>query len=539
MMLFALPSDLSISILREWLGDIKSITSLDIAAAKSVRAEWLDLVAHPTFILISPLVLDTGTNWVDVVLWVNTRMIKLNDLAVAVGNLPFCLKIRYASLATVSRMAMRSNPEANEISDVGIFKRLLTLLPSLTAIGLFGFIPTDSSYLAVLASSGLPLKHVELDNTLETCDNVHLLITAICKSVQGLMLGDRRQVDVDLLHHISTCCHEIERIHFVCNGVNEQTIISCFGSQSLPLLQGLVIDDISGSATLSDDAARAIFQHHPMLVYLMAVKSTASLEVCTDAFTCCPELVRLVTAAYELIVDDDEQYCKISFNNGILVNDAMSFGEELARISSSKYPIKQLLTDPVIFADDDLLSAVSGVGSYLSILTWTLNNSPNDDNIVQQVSLLCPGLETVKIFDCESLSDLAARMIADNFRSLSSLHLAGATMITDFGYCYLLFKLGERLRSLCFWHCPGLTDAILLPLLTACTQLTTLGVRNCGITSIALRDQLIIPNRLPLLRELQVDATAFNTLHAYVANANNGADGRWAKMLAVDAHKID
>lgn len=46
-----LPTDLSVSILTEWLADLKSIVALDSAVAISVRADYLTLIAHPTFVL--------------------------------------------------------------------------------------------------------------------------------------------------------------------------------------------------------------------------------------------------------------------------------------------------------------------------------------------------------------------------------------------------------------------------------------------------------------------------------------------------------
>lgn len=53
--LFDLPTDVSLSILMDWLGDIKSLMALDSASARSVRGAYLELVRDPVYVLMEEL----------------------------------------------------------------------------------------------------------------------------------------------------------------------------------------------------------------------------------------------------------------------------------------------------------------------------------------------------------------------------------------------------------------------------------------------------------------------------------------------------
>lgn len=160
---FDLPTDLSISILREWLVDIKSMLVLDIAAARSVRSEFLCLLAQATFVLPAPLVFGAGKSCVDLVHWVNTRMVKLRCVHTSGYDMQYCLKISAVLLAPVSELRILADLRC--VFDNDIFQSLLGLLPSLTVVNMSGF-TTDTGYLTALASSGLPCQIRRLHSNL-------------------------------------------------------------------------------------------------------------------------------------------------------------------------------------------------------------------------------------------------------------------------------------------------------------------------------------------------------------------------------------
>lgn len=81
-MLFALPTDLSLSILQDWLADVTCLTALDAAAGRSVRSEYLGLVAHPAFVLPAAIVITESKLSLKTIAWINTRVIKLSALVV-------------------------------------------------------------------------------------------------------------------------------------------------------------------------------------------------------------------------------------------------------------------------------------------------------------------------------------------------------------------------------------------------------------------------------------------------------------------------
>lgn len=533
---FDLPIDISIFILREWLTSIKSLLGLDVAAAKSVRSEYLGLLAHPTFLVSSPLsVQGKRTSCVDLYHWMNTRMVRFSSLLTTVCNIQHCMRISYARLASVSELTVRTS-QAEELFDAELFRRFLTLLPSLTAVDLSALFPFDSAYLTVLALSGLPLKVVKLDDDIATGEpTIGMLIAAISTSAQVLVLGERREINGSTLSLISSRCTGIQQLHLTCKGISSQIFIAALGSDALPLLVDLTVRCRGHPLTsMNDEVAMAVFRHHPALTHFKACEgSTISFTTCSDAILLCPHLARLSTASYDLLCDDAAKVCTFSLFNAAGMQIPLL--QELGKISASKYPINRLFTDKLALTAWAINDLLFSMGKHLDLFSCCLGNIPYNDLLMERMASLCSTLKALYLHNCNFMSDLNLQMIAYYCHSLTHLlfsQAAGPVLVTDFGMCYLLCKIGERLVELQLLRCSSLTDAILLPMLTCCTQLKTLAIVSCGITSAALSDKLIIPNRLPLLESLLLDGARHGELYAWVV-PNNAVDRRWAKMLDV------
>lgn len=213
--LFALPSDLSISILQDWLSDIKFIVALDIAAARSVRKDYLGLVAHPSFVFAAPVtLLKTDTSTLEQVIWINNRMLKMSSLHSDLANLHHCTRIsfyllQHVRILTLSTIHNKKFPEKSPL-DCASFHTLLKLLPALITIDMRDVRPSSCDYISTLASCGLPLKRLVLDPLINSCDKVNSLTVAVGNTIETLDLGSDRQVGAATLCALASNCHQLK-----------------------------------------------------------------------------------------------------------------------------------------------------------------------------------------------------------------------------------------------------------------------------------------------------------------------------------------
>lgn len=82
MVFFALPTDLCLAILRDWVDTFSDLASLDAACARSVRWSYLALTRHPACVLPYPLTLSDQMDHNSCARWINTRMVKLVSISV-------------------------------------------------------------------------------------------------------------------------------------------------------------------------------------------------------------------------------------------------------------------------------------------------------------------------------------------------------------------------------------------------------------------------------------------------------------------------
>lgn len=289
-MLFALPT----SILTEWLADWKSIVALDSAVPKSVRADFLTLIAHP---MPSALVLKKeATNTAKQIAWVNTRMVKLSGLEVHVSKLDQACEISFFLLQSVTRLTLSGRPGAPGGDGFGLnsFERLLKLLPSLEYVNLKEFIPSVSDFITILANAGLPLKVLLLDGATKVCNDINTLISVSSFTLEVVDFGrlHGRGTTLNLL----TSTHRVRESTFACHGISTQELISCLGSERLPLLEDPLFLEIRPAtrydqAAIKHEVVLAILQQHPNLARIITRQCACiSCYVCAEAVFLCPQL---------------------------------------------------------------------------------------------------------------------------------------------------------------------------------------------------------------------------------------------------------
>lgn len=262
-MFFDLPSDISLSILQDWLADLKFIAALDAAAAPSARSDYLDLVAHPALVLPLTAVEQPQRLQKLIANWVNTRAVKLSALEIQASMLTQCAKIGVHCLSTVRKLVVCNRPANMHNYSISI-KKLLKVLPLLEELDLSKYATYTTAYMKVLSSSfGPSLKRIHLDCSLTSCDDIVPLITALGANLLALDFGRLRNISCSLLHLTASVCTNLRECTITCVLNDSQDFVSILAShQCFPLLERIKLRSTAPLRDcISDGTARAIFQH--------------------------------------------------------------------------------------------------------------------------------------------------------------------------------------------------------------------------------------------------------------------------------------
>lgn len=539
-MLFALPSDLTFSILQEWLVDLESISALDAAAAPIVRSEWLGLLAHPNFVLPSTAVIDECS--LDFIHWISNRVVKLSALEVQASMLEQCVKISFYCLRTVNTLKVNGKGSTEQGFDLSIFQKLLKLLPKLEELDMGDFVPPNAEYLTVVSSSALSLKRIYLDNSLTSCAGVVPFISTLGANLKSVDFGLKREIDGPTMLLTASTCTNLEEFSLTSHVNKAQDFMSAFASEYLPLLTLLdLFHTLRSQAVFNDDIVRAMFLHHPLLASFKSLMSIISPATFAHIVTSASKLVEFESAlmTFAVITEDESnpKYKQCSMN---LYDDELDgtdftsgmFTESILQVYSwCPYPITHLSS--TLLTNEDIITVISELGADLKSLVLHLNRTVDDDSVVQQITLLCPKLNWLYLNDGDCITDLSLTAISNNCKCITRLLLHEAALVTDFGICVLLHNIGSQLTELKL-SCSSLTSASLVCILSLCSTLKHLRLSKAAIPPEYVQVHLIssVQNRLPLLEELQVDDTTFVALMKFVTDSGNAVDAKWGKVLA-------
>lgn len=337
-----------------------------------------------------------------------------------------------------------------------------------------------------------------------------------------------RNIDTPTLNLIASTCGQLEQLIITCELSHSQDYLAAFGSGYLPQLQRLEVD-CEGPQLIDEEIVTAIFLHHPLLTEFVLQSTSVSPLTCAKNLSTNPTVVRFSCRGFTFRVvsdeaDADTKHCKLIFGeNEIIRYPSQMYREGMLQLSCSHlYPILHLECFAPYLDNEDLITVASVVGGNLRTFTTDLNNTVDDDNVVQQLTLLCPVLEVLYLNIVESITDLSLHSIGNNCKCVTKLSLYQGNLITDFGICHLLFKIGEQLTELLLVNL-SLTGASLVPILSVCSNLKVLKIDEAGIPTEDIQVQLLssTQNRLPKLVRLLVDMDAFDVLMDFVTNPAN------------------
>lgn len=520
-MLFDLPSDLSISILTDWLDDLKPIVALEVAAAKSARSAYRSILAHPSFFLRAPLVIMRPSS-PKLVSWISSCSVKICALQVEVSKTLQVSEISSHCLAPIRKLQITTDHCDHCATHSDCLRKLFVLLPSLTELDLSEFIPRNCrAYLLVLAQSGLPLRTICLDDDTNHCNGIDVFINAYGATLESICFGSMRNIDAATLDLISSTCHQVSTLHFAYSADSTADLIAALGSSRLPHLRNCQVDNgrdfgVSKKPAVNDEFAVAVFKHHPNLLSFNTKRHFhVSIAVCADALLLCPGLENFRSNELSFIVGVDKsssvgKSVDLSFHiqrNFSRVLDEQNSHKVAANLrtilSACKYPVTSLSCPELLFTNNDFCDVLSAIGKSLRTLDCRFSNRADDDDTIVHLSLTCPQLKLLHLNKC-AVSDTGLKALADHCRHLTDFRLYAAEHFSDFGMCYLVDMLGERLTKLCLYRCKGVTAATLVAVVASCAELKEFDTAETSIISEDIKDHLIAPNRLSCLKTLVV-----------------------------------
>lgn len=293
MLLFDLPTDISITVLTDWVVNFKALSALDVAVGHAHRREWFALIGNPVFIMPRPPPRPISEEIANVLIqWVNTRLLKSVALVVTPALIGTFTKMSSMALRSVTSLQLNDTPckpkqFTNANSDY--IKSLLLLLPSLTAVDLIHSSEQIKSLVLTHLNSmpDMPLKNLHADTNEAMCAVLATTVGMFCQSLLILELGT---ITAALLNLISKKCANLQSLYIHCAvDIFADIITESLASDRLPLLTTLFIRD--SWEVMTDEVAMAIFAKHPILTNFCSDEgATMLILACAFALKCCPNL---------------------------------------------------------------------------------------------------------------------------------------------------------------------------------------------------------------------------------------------------------
>lgn len=504
--IFAIPSDLGVAILQDWLFCTKSLVALDTASARSSRSAYLALVRSPGLLLAHVALQDHPMNCVQ---WFNTRHMAVRSLHMTVDCLQAAIQL--ACLPTVSELSVQSTNSMPETFGV-----LLRHMPGLLSLS------AKDHRDAMPYSWRPPVPADWLDAP---------LITHLSRTLQDLHLDDNAVIDGDMLLLLATHCHQVRSLIFTTGFIPANTLTVAFGERTFPVLQIMTMNYADSAISAFDNnVVEVLCRAHPMLRKLTLHPAALAVtpQACASALTHCPHFEYFTGGRVEFSVRNfgyqlglwiDGFYLKAAF-------------ESITAARYCRYPVTGFEIRYQI-SNADVLALIS-VGSRLTTVCLILNANVTNHTI-QSLFKECSLLTTIKLSNCAGLSDDTLMVLADCWQHRTAdLHLSliAGRSFTDAGMCYLLEHTGAQLHVLVLNGCNLLSRATVQAIGAHCHHLQELAMGSTAICAGDLLRYLVEPNALPHLRKLEINEEVASPLRACVVRWKD-VHKRWKALLRI------
>lgn len=529
MTFFALPADISLDILGNWLGNLHSLTRLDVACARSVRQAYTSLLQgqllmpHSISLCSSQLLPADLSSCIQ---WLNSRRVRLESLCVDAAALAaVCVHLDGDCVERITRFQMTS---MGMTVDLKALSMILSRLPRLTSFDATAYCAADDEYLTILAAAAgcMPspyrLQKVMLDQHY-SCTNLFLLVEAFRESLQVLDLGGRKLNDSQFSVLCQSCCQLRELSLDAAKLSADALADNLASSNALPSLESLVLENSAADVTqVPSSVLLDMCRHHPRLTRCVDYCIFATtLSCCAQILACCPMMTTLQTSAFAFTVTDSNsgRCCELE----VLDEDHEDLlRTELRSIAAvSRYPIASISDDQKGIGSAGVRAIVEVCGSSLHTLSLDLLDDV-DTELLQCLASTCNAVQALTLHgrSCLNLNDAFLQAIADHCTMLTQFSLVGSRVVTNDGMQYMLQQIGHRLTNLSVMNCVQLSNPMLMQAVSCCLMLTHLQIFGTGITMVAIRELLILPDALKKLIVFNVDRDLLASIHATVSETS-------------------
>lgn len=416
-MLFDLPSDISVTVLNDWL-PLKSVVALDTACcSQQTHRDWLlGLLQSPGF---SICVSTSSMDFAAYSAWIRSRGVKIGALDVH-PNLVHHLLNHHFPLQHVQRMACDSIWQAYP-KDLA---QLLDSCPLLLAVDLSSWDEVTDGDLDIFALANLPnIQSLKIPDSGEIShDGLHAVLSAFHDTLQELDLGGGGMTD-DTLSVLMTC-KQLKTVNICCSkDITGDALVSCF--QQLHELKRLCVYD--GSALLSDAQAIAMVSQCPLLEDLQFEECAGlTLASVLPVLSAHPRLLcfRHPIVGYRLL-QGQGQGCEMS------TCDDTDSPEDLLNVlvPFPSAPVTQLVLNYSI-PEEVFAGMVDRLGDRLTLLSMPMAEEMGDDTVCH-LAARCLVLVDLELTGCAALTDRSLLALTQGCRLLKEVGLRGADHLSD------------------------------------------------------------------------------------------------------------
>lgn len=454
-----LPQQLCAVILREWLGNWKALSSLDIAYSnRRARGDLLAVLNQQVIRFDDAYVIEGIARrkyLTHYLAWIRTRTVRLHSLHMHVRLIPDILT-NALCFPHIKRITFIGEKRVAISADQ--FRAFIACFPQLQAIDCSRWTSIGNTHLAVF----LVLNTLKVLN-LDYCDDIlgMTVVRIACKYATSLRELRCVMLDDEELLSIAEVCHAIRTLSIACDDLTADGIL-CF-CRANPLIEALTLSlyDHASPSPITDDLlieiTKICTKLHSIHIDTTAGVSDRSFQ---HIISQCPDITSIKTFTYQYTVKllNGHKCSEFAFGMVGVVDEIKTLLQHVVlpvTHVNAKYAKVKL--------DRECLHLIAEkCGSTLIYLSGDVDEDVNPSSVEYLLSR-CPCLQTLMLSKFGTLTNDTLIKIPSYCPQIRILGLECAKKITDVALLKVLDAYRpNQLTSLGLHYCRSLTIAILI-----------------------------------------------------------------------------
>lgn len=515
--LFSLPKEIPIMVIKDWLGSLRDLAKLDIACTNGIRKRYMDIVNDPMFMLHLNDIHEIN-NLAGYAQWLNHRRIRIQRIFVPIESLHDMALISYELLRTVDHMFLLGSARIIEPEELTGFLNLFRNLTNLNCTICDDI--SDATLSAIAAISPvIQLQTLNLTYSNEpTNAGMRIITERFGATLETLRIGSECINDT-ALHQVASACKRLTKVGFVCLRMTAAGLLSFFASYTR--MDAICLEEAGNVVT--DGLIIGIAQRSPLLTGLELLYCfQISCESMAPILRACPRMLNL-DAKHAYLYKFEDGNCHVFLSPPMRTDARLLFDA----MHASSRPVTSVHFQGEL-TDTTLRQLADQADSNLTTLRTELDHTVTDDTIIHVVSR-CPMLMVLDLRQCWNLTDRSILAVAKNCPHLNTLGINNARKVTDSALLVVVRQYGKQLTHLYMGGCSSITDATVNEIASHCPSLRYLELCGTTISAEAVL-HLVIEDCLQCLKTCTVDKklqAAINRLLKSIGVALN----RWKSCI--------